>query len=140
MRRISLLPSVLIVATIVVLLSVFGIVRQNVRQMQVLRDQTSLVEHTLEVQSQLDNLLLQTTQAESAVRGYLLTGTEEGLGEFTEAKEELAGSLDRLASLTRDSQSQSPRVLRLRELIQARLARFEQTIQARRQSGVGVQQ
>ena len=77
-RRLALLPPVLLLATSMAVLIVFLIVRQNVAQIQTLRDNSSWVTHTLEVQQQLDGLLLTVTDAERLQTAYLRIAKPSG--------------------------------------------------------------
>src|SRR5690242_6361665 len=121
MGRFRLLPTVMAAATLLVLLAFFGIIRQNLAQMRTLRDETSLIEHTLQVQRELDRVLMQVSEADSSARRYLLTPGDEALAEFVQAKANLDASLTRLQELTRDNPPQQRRIERLRAATTRRL-------------------
>src|SRR5438105_11979116 len=101
MRPFRLLPAIMAAATLLVLLAFLGIVRQNLAQMRTLRDETSLIEHTLQVQRELDRVQLQVSEADSGARRYLLTPGDDALAEFAQARSNLESSLTRLQQLTR---------------------------------------
>jgi len=132
MRRIALLPAALAAATLLVLLVFAGIVRQNVLQMRSLREQTARVEHTLQVQRELDAVLLNASEADSAARGFLLSGGDASFTEFTQARLQLEQSLTRLSQLTRDNPSQQERIGRLEDAIAARMTGLDRVLQVRR--------
>jgi signal transduction histidine kinase len=134
MRQFRLLPTVMAVATLLVLLAFFGIIRQNLEQMRTLRDETSLIEHTLQVQRELDRVLMQVSEADSNARRYLLTRSEPVLAEFEQDKANLDVSLTRLAQLTGDNREQQARIERLRAATAARLQSADRILEVRRTS------
>jgi len=132
MRRLRLLPTVMAVATLLVLLAFLGIVRQNLAQMRTLRDETALIEHTLQVQRELDRVQLQVSDADSNARRYLLTPSNDALADFAQAKTNLDASLTGLQDLVRDNPQQLQRVDRLREATTARLQSADRILEVRR--------
>jgi signal transduction histidine kinase len=132
MGRLRLLPTVMAVATLLVLLAFFGIVRQNLAQMRTLRDETALIEHTLQVQRELDRVQMQVSDADSNARRYLLTPGNDALADFEQAKANLAVSLTRLQDLVRDNPEQLQRVERLRAATSARLQSADRILEERR--------
>ena len=107
MRRLALLPSVLIALTLVGVLLIAAIVRQNVGQIQTLRDDSSAVAHTLEVQQQLDAVLLAVAEAERNQSAYLLTTVDAYLTEYNETVVRLDQALKQLGDLTADNPDQA---------------------------------
>jgi signal transduction histidine kinase len=132
MGRFRLLPTVMAAATLLVLLAFLNFVRQNLEQMRTLRDQTSLIEHTLQVQRELDRVLMQVSEADSSARRYLLTPGGEALAEFAQARGDLDASLTRLQGLTRDNADQQRRIERLRAATTARLQSADRILEVRR--------
>jgi signal transduction histidine kinase len=132
MGRLRLLPTVMAVATLLVLLAFFGIVRQNLAQMRTLRDETALIEHTLQVQRELDRVQMQVSDADSNARRYLLTPGNDALADFEQAKANLAVSLTRLQDLVRDNPQQLQRAERLRAATSARLQSADRILEERR--------
>jgi CHASE3 domain sensor protein len=132
MGRLRLLPTVMAAATLLVLLAFFGIVRQNLEQMRTLRDGTALIEHTLQVQRELDRVLMQVSEADGSARRYLLTPADEALAEFAQARANLDASLIRLQELTRDNAEQQRRLERLRAATTARLQSADRVLEVRR--------
>jgi signal transduction histidine kinase len=66
--------------------------------------------------------------AEASERGYLYTGQQQYLEPLRLGKPELAGHIDRLASLIADNPVQQQNVVRLRSAVQDALSFFEQAI------------
>ena len=69
-----------------------------------------LVRHTLQVQSEIKQVLVSLLSAETGVRGYLATGNDEFLTPYRDAQKSLFVSLDRLAALLQDDPVQIARV------------------------------
>jgi signal transduction histidine kinase len=136
MRRIPLVPAALAAATLLVLLAFFGIVRQNLQQMRTLREETDRIEHTLQVQRELDAVLLYAAETDSTSRGFLITASDVSFGEYQQAKEDLQHALDRLNGLTRDNRAQQSRIDRLRAAITARTDGLDRAIGVRRAKGL----
>jgi signal transduction histidine kinase len=132
MRRFRLLPSVMAAATLLVLLAFLGFVRQNLAQMRTLRDETALIEHTLQVQRELDRVLLQVSEADSNVRRYLLAPGDDALADFAQARTNLESSLTRLQQLTGDNPPQQARLERLRASATGRLQSADRILETRR--------
>jgi signal transduction histidine kinase len=136
MRRIPLLPTVLAAATLAVLVIFLGIIRQNLEQMRTLREQTARIEHTLQVQRELDGVLLQASEADSSARGYIVNRSDVSIAEYAQAKTNLAESLRRLEGLTRDNPSQQRRIEQLRALSTSRLSALDKVLELRRTQSV----
>src|SRR3954466_8591250 len=132
MRPFRLLPAVLAAATLIVLLAFFRIVRQNLAQMRTLRDETALIEHTLQVQRELDRVLTQVSEADAGALRYLVTPGDSQLAEYEQAKANLADSLASLQNLTRDNAAQQMRMDRLRAATAARLQSADRILDVRR--------
>src|SRR5262249_37545621 len=92
------------------------------------RAQDAQVKHTLEVSSQIDNVLILLQRVESAQRGYLLTGREPYLQPYGEAAAALPSSVERLDALVADNPAQQDNVARLRELVRGKLDELASTI------------
>jgi signal transduction histidine kinase len=92
------------------------------------RDAGSLVVHTVEVESQLANLLLEIRRAESATRAYLLTSAPQFLAEYETAAGNILPSADQLAKITADNPVQVENYAKLRKAIEQRLSEFARGI------------
>jgi signal transduction histidine kinase len=88
------------------------------------REDSGLVVHTVEVENQINALLLEIRQAESAARGYLLTLGPEFLRDHEAAVTSIVPGVDKLAKLTGDNPVQAENVKKLRMAIEARLDQF----------------
>ena len=116
-------------------LFVFLIVRQNVLQIQTLRDNSSWVTHTLEVQQQLDALLLTVTDAERLQTAYVLTEVGEYFDAYRETVMQLEAALEQLTKQVGDNASQIARLERLRSAKDRKLALLEEGIVTLRTRG-----
>jgi signal transduction histidine kinase len=92
------------------------------------RDASSLVVHTVEVEGQLSNLLLEIRRAESALRAYLLTAAPHFLAEYETAAANILPAADKLAKATSDNPVQAENTARLRKAIEQRLGEFARGI------------
>ncbi len=92
------------------------------------RDHNRLVVHTVEVESQLSNLLLEIRRAESATRAYLLTSAPQFLAEYETAAANVLPAADKLGKLTSDNPVQVENFTRLREAVEQRLGEFARGI------------
>lgn len=92
------------------------------------RDASSLVVHTVEVESQLASLLLEIRRAESATRAYLLTSSPQFLAEYETAAGNILPAADKLARLTGDNPVQVENYAKLRRAIEQRLTEFARGI------------
>ena len=93
------------------------------------------VNHTLEVIDKLDDLVAHVTQAESAARGYVLTGEGLYLESFRAASEQVSSTLGDLRKLTADNPQQQRALAGLESLLDGKLAGQSRTIETRRNSG-----
>ncbi|HMM91137.1 sensor histidine kinase [Bradyrhizobium sp.] len=92
------------------------------------RDASSLVVHTVEVESQISNLLLEIRRAESATRAYLLTSAPQFLAEYETAAGNILPAADQLARITGDNPVQVENYARLRKAVEQRLSEFARGI------------
>ncbi|HUR35781.1 MAG TPA: ATP-binding protein [Vicinamibacterales bacterium] len=131
MRRFPLWPTAIGAATVLVLGLFLAIVVRNVNEMRVLRDETFRIEHTLEVQRELDAVLLAQSEADADVRAFIISGSAQTLGNVRADQQAGARRLHRLAELTRDNPVQFERVQRLSAAIDTRSNRLDRVIAAR---------
>ncbi|HEY6926779.1 MAG TPA: CHASE3 domain-containing protein [Steroidobacteraceae bacterium] len=107
---------------------------------QHLRTNAGWVEHTHQVLTQLDHLLSLSMEAETAERGYVITGDEDYLASYRAAVG-AAGDVEReLVQLTADSQGQQQRLDRLNALVTARLEALRKVNEARQAVGFSAAQ
>jgi signal transduction histidine kinase len=88
--------------------------------------------HTLEVISQTESLVAQVRTAESAARGYILTGFPAFEQQYSTTLNQIHGSTAHLQRLTPDNTSQQVRIAVLNRRIQASLATLEAGMAVRR--------
>lgn len=93
-----------------------------------LRESFGWVQHTDDVLLQIAAIEASLGAAESAERGYLLTGDGDYLSPFARAQATLDPQLDALARLVADSPDELNRVKELQPLVAARMAEFRQAI------------
>lgn len=112
-------------AAVVVALLVanIGLMARNTRQ---LRADSRWVTHTHEVLSVLDNLLPLMTDAETGLRGYLITGDAAYLEPYTAAPAAIDAQMSKLEELIVDSPGQQARIPQLRRLIAEKLSVMEE--------------
>ena len=87
--------------------------------------------HSLEVESQLNQIQTLITDAETGQRGYLLTGKENYLVPYEQASRQLGPELDALASGTTDNPFYARPIGDLRRSIDAKLNELQRTIALR---------
>jgi signal transduction histidine kinase len=92
------------------------------------RDDSGLVVHTVEVESQLSSLLLEIRRAESATRAYLLTSAPQFLAEYQTAAADILPAADQLSRLVADNPVQVENYARLRKAVEQRLDEFARGI------------
>ena len=100
-------------------------------------DQTRLLRHTYEVRATANRLVISATQAESAQRGYMLTGREAYVSQEAESRDDAFRQLLRLHELVQDNPAQTERVNRLQPVLEERLQLTEQTVRDTRQGRIG---
>ncbi|MEH2323838.1 MAG: response regulator [Nostoc sp.] len=91
--------------------------------------------HTYQVLSQLEDLNLQLTNAETGQRGYILTGEQRYLDPYNTAIQVLDQKINELQRLTADNPNQQSRLDILQPLITQKLAELKETIDLRQKFG-----
>jgi CHASE3 domain sensor protein len=90
------------------------------------------VSHTLEIQRELATVEARMSEAESAERGYLLTGEATFLAPYTAATNEVRTRLANLQKLMLDNRSQVTQLQRLDVLSRAKLAELDSAVSLQR--------
>ena len=98
------------------------------------RKDSGLVVHTVEVQNQISNLLLEIRRAESDARGFLLTREPELLRDHEAAVATIPANVDKLAQLTSDNPRQVENIRKLRPTVELRLDQFAREMNFVRQA------
>ncbi len=93
------------------------------------------VAHTLQVRAELEAAFAAVIDAETGVRGYVITGDIAYLAPFDAARATLDPLLVELRTLTADNPAQQRRLDSLMTLISLRLERLRRTTDARRTNG-----
>jgi len=94
------------------------------------------VAHALEVRAELEAGFADLIEAETGVRGYVITGDTSYLAPYHSARTNLSSRLAGLRALTADNPAQQRRLDSLEALVATRLARFQWTIDTRRTGGL----
>lgn len=97
-----------------------------------LREVQKLEKHTHEVLLQLDETFILMLNAETSLRGFMLTQDETMLPPYLEAKQNAAQNFTKLRRLADENVAQSKKISELEDLINQRLALFGEVIEARR--------
>lgn len=116
----------LAVASVVVVIG-FIVSRQDAREEQTRR----LLTHSYEARSQIKHVLILLLDAETAQRGFLLTGQDRYLDPYRRTEERLPDALTTLGEMLGDDTEQLYRVAVLRRLSNQMLAQIGDTIRAR---------
>lgn len=93
------------------------------------------LDHTRQVISANQQLLSDVRDAESAERGYIITGEGEYLQQYDSAARTIPKTQARLVGLTADNPQQQERLKALGTLIQQRMAVLKEAVQRRRDNG-----
>ena len=93
------------------------------------------VTHTHLVRGQLAELLVQLVNAETGLRGFVITGKDEFLEPCITGVTAVEKAYAKVRQLTIDDPSQTRRLDELRPLIDAKLAKFKERIELRRNAG-----
>ncbi len=97
-----------------------------------LLDSQSWVQHTIAVESVLENTISKMKDAETGQWGYLLTGNETFLEPYAGSRNFVDACIDSVALLTRDNPLQQKEIPVLRTLVKAKYLVIEGTIAGRR--------
>lgn len=116
----------------IALLVTMGVLARSVSSQ--LATTTDWVEHTLVVQATMRQALGRLIDAESAARGYFVTGEEMFLEPYTTAQTDLTRLLDRGVELTQDNPTQHERIEGVRGLATQRLSAMASAVDARRRA------
>ncbi|MCC5630615.1 response regulator [Nostoc sphaeroides CHAB 2801] len=96
--------------------------------------------HTYQVLSQLEDLSLQLTNAETGQRGYIITGEQRYLEPYNAAIEVLNQKVKELQRLTADNPNQQNRLDTLQPLLTERMAVMKDVIELRQSQGLEASQ
>jgi PAS domain S-box-containing protein len=105
-------------------------------QFQEAREAGDRARHSQVVLEQIAVLETEMVNAETGQRGFVLTGEEAYLEPYTHGRTAALAALDRLKELTADSPPQQARLEVVDELVAAKLAETQQTLDLRRSAGM----
>ncbi|BBH69799.1 chemotaxis protein [Actinoplanes sp. OR16] len=105
------------------------------RSVETLDDTAAKVDHTYQVLAQLVGLSASLKDAETGQRGYLITGDEDYLAPYTQARTDLVAEQQALRTLTADNAEQQKRLDTLAPLVDDKLAELQETIDLRGGAG-----
>ncbi len=105
------------------------------RSTEATADSARWVAHTLEVRAELEAGFADLIEAETGVRGYVITGDTSYLAPYHSARTNLSSRLAGLRAQTADNPAQQRRLDSLETLVATRLERFQWTIETRRTGG-----
>jgi PAS domain S-box-containing protein len=105
------------------------------RNMVMLVETGQVMSHTLEILSNIKDLESQILEAESARRGFVITGKALHLSRFKGATQKMEDLMVQLHSLTRDDSLEQSRLDHLTLLINQKIDNLNQSIRLRRQKG-----
>ncbi len=100
------------------------------------RQETTAVQHTLEVEKKLSELLSTVQEAETGNRGFLLTGDDTYLQSYDTAVAAFAGQFDDLKILAANDPGLQRSLASLRPVVQTRFDLLQEGIRLRRSEGL----
>lgn len=115
--------------TLFLLVINIGLALRNTRELQI---NTGWVEHTHQVIGRLEAALAEVTEAESGVRGYLISGDEAHLAQVEPSLAKIANNIDQVEALTKDSSRQQALIPDLRRRMDARVVILRKLVELRR--------
>src|SRR5260221_12250384 len=95
-------------------------------------DTNQWVNHTYEVIGEFDQVLAATVDAETGVRGYVISGNEVFLEPYNKAIQNIAGHLDKVKKLTADNPSQQNNIEALQKQVDTQLKYFADLVTVRK--------
>jgi methyl-accepting chemotaxis protein len=101
-----------------------------------LKNYRDAVDHTFQVISGIDNVLLRLQDAETGQRGFIITGDEAYLAPFKSAEQELSDALAGLGRMVSDNADQQIEIANLQQLADGKLSELQETIMTRRNEGL----
>jgi PAS domain S-box-containing protein len=103
---------------------------------QTLAANNHMVLHTRDVLSELEHAVFAFNDAQAWHRGYIMTGTEDYLNQFENARNDLDRRVDRIATLTVDNPVQQGQIPSLRRVTKERIDQLQDIIKLRREKGL----
>jgi CHASE3 domain sensor protein len=120
----------------IAVLTVLVIGLSGYRSTQTLVENTRLVAHTHEVQSEIATVLAQVVQIESSARGFAISGVDAFLDPYRATLPAVDRSLSELQRHTEDNPRQQQRLRALKPLVQEKNDHMRTYIELRRSGGL----
>ncbi|SHN00345.1 Signal transduction histidine kinase [Flavobacterium xinjiangense] len=92
----------------------------------------ALVNHSNEVLSQFDQILISSIDAETGIRGYVITGEENYLKPFLSSKTKIIEQLAKVKELTKDNPNQQKNIEELSEQLKIRFENLNKALDFRK--------
>ena len=127
----SVVPLALAAALLIVALNTWF----AVSAVRSLLESEAWLAHTWEVVGQNQRMLVTITNAESAARGFIITGRESSLATLRDAERTLPRDIQNFKELTADNPVQQANIGNVAPLIQERMKLLQQVVQTRGTSG-----
>ena len=105
------------------------------RSVSALDETIKLEIHAQEVVQKLDSILINTTDVETGMRGYVLTGKEDFLGPYQNAEEQAKENIAALRRLVSSSPTQKQRIADLENLVNEKITISRRYLESYREQG-----
>ena len=122
------------------LLPLVIIVVASFRNMSALLEAAQSVRHTQEVKVNLGSLLSNVTDAESGMRGFIITGKETFLDQYHNSVGVIDHDLTALQTLTADNAEQMRRLEAIKTIVADKLKQMSSAVEVRRANGFAAAQ
>lgn len=103
-----------------------------------LSETSTWVNHTHEVLEEVEALMSAVREAETAQRGYLITGDDHFLGPYQSALSRIDPLFQSVRNKTADNPDQQRRLANLRPLIERRLTTLQEVLDLRKKEGLSI--
>jgi signal transduction histidine kinase len=124
----------LLAAFAAAVLAIVAVTTASLRSLAARREWTAAVTHSQDIRFAVERVLALATDAETAQRGFLLTGNEAYLQSFAGSEDALSQQLDALAGLIQDHPRQRENLAALRPLLQGKADALRRGVALRRQN------
>ncbi len=125
----KLIPQILFVVAMVLFVVVAFL---TVRGFSALTEALRWEKHTQQILLKLDEVLITTTNAESAARSFFIVPDENALKPYNEARQNIKGQISQLRELTKDNPSQTEKLAEFEKLTDERFSILKQFVEIRR--------
>jgi hypothetical protein len=109
---------------------------RGVTQTRGLYEDSAAVVHTHDVREKLRDFLLDTTTAETSIRGFLLSGDPDLLAAYGEVRPKIEPELQHLVRLTADNTAEQNRLTALGTYVRTKLDALDHVVRVNRDEGL----